>query len=168
MKILQVLGSLLLVAFGWVFFGGIRYEPAKSPTLPMTNSATARGQDPWMVNEKTQGSVRISARKSALDALYGSSSVLCSEAGRSKIVSSISYYYEMLMGQELGYPRSWGEGAGQYIRQAWATPDDVRIERLTREIYTRGYLPLDDFKKTIRTRIAEVVAKERVTGNPCT
>src|SRR5262245_3166714 len=157
----------MLVIASWAVLGGIRFEDLKPPTLPLENAATARGQAPWATNEKYMVEGRKTTRRSALKALDQPWSAFCAEAGRKKLLSSLSYYYEQSAGQERGYPRSWGEEAGRYIKQAWASSDDTPIERLTQESYCRGYFRLDDFRPFVRARIATVVSGERVTGDPC-
>ena len=83
------------------------------------------------------------------------------------MVQAIDYYYWQRKGQLASYPKNWGEAGGRYIVKVWATPDDNRIERMTRETYGRGFVSLNDFKPYIREALAEVVKGERVTGKPC-
>ncbi len=134
---------------------------------PIVNSATVKGQEPWMANEHHIEGARQSARKSTLEALGKPWSSFCEPEGRKLLVQAIDYYYWQRKGQLASYPKNWGEAGGRYIAKAWNTSDDNRIERMTRETFGRGFVSLNDFKLYIREALAEVVKGERVTGKPC-
>ena len=51
--------------------------------------------------------------------------------------------------------------------KVWATADDNRIERLTRETYGRGYFSLDELKPSTHTALGELLKGERVTAKSC-
>ena len=167
MTTLRVIGGVLLAVIAWLLLGGIRFEDQPSPTLPLENAATARGQVPWAANEPYMVEGRRRTRKSVLKALDQAWSSFCTDDGHKRLLSSLHYYYEQRLSQERGYQRSWGDEAGRYVRQAWASSDDARIERLTQETYSRGYFGLDEFKPLVRTKLTSVVADTRVTGQPC-
>ncbi len=46
-------------------------------------------------------------------------------------------------------------------------PTTKRIDRLTQEAYTRGYLKPDDFSAVARRLILDLVKNERATGAGC-
>lgn len=131
------------------------------------NMSQKRGQDPWVANEPIHDQTRKTARANALAALDGAWSDFCGEDGRAKLVTGLSYYYEQRAMQERGYPASFGDAGARHIKKAWSTADDVRIERLTREIYGRGYFTPEDFRPHVKDAIAERVSGEIVTGKPC-
>lgn len=168
MKRLQVIGGFLLVVVAWFLLGGIRFEDQPSPTMPLENSATRRGQVPWATNEPFIVKGRQRTRKSTLKALDQAWSSFCTPNGHKRLLSSLHYYYAQRISQERGYGRAWGDEASRYIQQAWASSDDLRIERLTQETYSRGYFSLDEFKPFVRAKLTSVVADARVTGRPCT
>ena len=168
MKRLPVIGGLMLVVVAWFFLGGIRFENPSSPTMPLENSATRRGQVPWATNEPYMVEGRRRIRTSTLKALDQVWSSFCTPDGHERLLSSLHYYYEQRISQERGYPRAWGDEAGRYIQQAWASSDDARIERLARETYSRGYFSLDELKPFVRAKLTSIVADARVTGRPCT
>lgn len=157
-----VLANIVAATFFW--------RPSAQATAkpePIVNSATVKGQESWMVNEHYIESGRDNARKSALDALGKPWSAFCEAAGKKRLIESIDYYLWQRTGQLQSYPKNWGEPARRYIAKAWATSDDNRIERMTRETYGRGFVSLDDFKPYARAALAEIVKGERVTGKPC-
>src|SRR5688572_2978603 len=158
MKRLPLLGGALLVVIAWALVGGIRFEDAPQPTLPLENSATRRGQAPWATNEPSMVEGRRRIRQSTLKTLDLPWSAFCDTDGHRRLLSSLQYYYEQRAAQERGYPRAWGETADNYIKQAWASSDDARIERLTQETYSRGYFDLDDFKPFVRAKLSAIVA----------
>lgn len=65
------------------------------------------------------------------------------------------------------YPETFGKSGAEYIAQQWATANDKRIERLTKEIYNNGYLNPGDFEPVARKMIRAVIKDERVTGKGC-
>ena len=157
-----VLANIVAATFFW--------RPSAQATgkpEPVVNSATLQGKEPWMANEHYIQSNRDSARKSVLDVLGRPWSSFCEAAGRKRLVESIDSYLSLRTGHMASYPKNWGEPGRRYIVKAWATPDDNRIERMTRETYGRGFFSLDDFKPYTRAALAEFVKGERVTGKPC-
>jgi hypothetical protein len=49
----------------------------------------------------------------------------------------------------------------------WSTTDDKRIDRLTQELYSRGYLKPEEFQEVARRMISVVVKDERVIAKGC-
>lgn len=141
--------------------------PAQGKQEPIVNSATVKGQEPWMANEHHIESSRQGTRKSLLNVLSKPWSELCTPAGKKRLVESIDSYLWQRKGQLLSYPKNWGEAGGRYIVKAWATPDDNRIERMVRESYGRGFIALEDLKDYTRAAMAEIVKGERITGTRC-
>ena len=155
-----VLANIVAATFFW-------RTPAQGKQEPIVNSATLKGQEPWMANEHHIDSTRQSSRKSLLETLGKPWSSFCEPQGKKRLVESIDYYFWQRKGQLSSYPKNWGDAAGRYIVKVWTTPEDNRIERLTRETYGRGFFSLDDFKPYIREAVAEIMKGERVTGKPC-
>lgn len=164
--ILFLVGGVVLGNIVWAtFFYAVPPKP-KAPEA-VVNSATMKGQEPWMANEHHMVTGRVGQRKSALDALGQPWSSFCTAEGRKRLVSGLDHYWYFRSSQINGYPKTWGENARPYIIKAWGTADDNRIERLTREAYANGYLNLADFKPHIREAMAEALKGERVRGQPC-
>lgn len=161
-----IAGGILLLLFGYVHFtGGVTRAPAKQE--PIVNSATMRGQEPWMANEGYRVEGRKLARRGALQGLDQAWASYCGE-GRQKLISGLNYYFERRGSEQLRPNKDWGESWARHVKKAWATSDDGRIERLAQEAYARGYFALDDLRSgTNRTAAAEVLGKERVTGKGC-
>lgn len=164
--VLFVVGGIVLANIVWATF--FHAAPSK-PTQPepIVNTATLKGQAPWMTNEPAMASARDSQRKGALRALERPYAEFCSAEGRKRLISALSEYWYHRSAQTAGYPKTWGESARPYIVKAWATADDSRIERLLREAYGNGYLDLADFKSFIRDAMAQTLQGERVRGMPC-
>ena len=167
--ILFFLGGFLLA--NSVVIGVSAIRPLASEQHPRElnlNVSQKRSQDPWMANEAIHDQTRKTARANALAVLDGAWSSFCGEDGRTKLVAGLSFYYEQRGMQERGYPASFGEAGARHIRKAWSTADDARIERLTREMYGRGYFTPGDFRPQVKDAIAERVDGTTVSGNPCT
>jgi hypothetical protein len=163
--ILFLVGGVILANIVWATF--VWRAPAREKAAPIVNSATMKGQEPWMANEHHIESARRNARRSVLGALDKPWASHCTAEGRKSLISAIEYYYEQRNGQLIGYAEMWGEAGGRYIVKAWAAPDDNRIERMIRETYGRGYFALEDLRPWIRKAVAGVVKGERVTAAPC-
>lgn len=161
-----IAGGILLLLFGYVHFtGGVTRAPARQE--PIVNSATMRGQEPWMAGEVYRVSTRKHAREGALKGLDQPWSAYCGE-GRQKLISGLNYYFERRGSEQVHPNKEWGESWVRHLKKAWATADDGRIERLTQEAYARGYFTLNDLRSGVnRVAAAEVVGKERVTGKGC-
>jgi hypothetical protein len=164
--ILFLLGGLMLANIVWATF--FWHAPVEDKPQPIVNSATLRGQDPWMVNEHYTDDARQNTRKSTLETLDKPWSSFCTTEGHKLLVGTIDYYYWQRGSQLAWYPKNWGQEARAYIVKVWATPDDNRIERLTRETYGRGYFSLDELKLSARSSLAETLKGERVAAKPCT
>ena len=155
-----VLANIVTATFFW-------RTPAQGKQEPIVNSATVKGQEPWMANEHHIESNRQSARKSLLEILGKPWAEFCTPEGKKQLVQAVDYYFWLRKGHLASYPKNWGEAGGRYIVKVWTTSDDNRIERMTRESYGRGYIALGDLKDYTRSALAEVVKGERVTGKPC-
>jgi hypothetical protein len=163
--ILFLIGGVVLANIVWATF--VWHAPAKDAPAPVVNSATLRGQEPWMANERHIEGGRQGARRSMLNALGKPWATYCNADGRKLLVDAINYYYWQRDSQSKSYAKNWGEAGGRYIANAWATSDDNRIERMTRETYGRGYFSLDDLRPHVRSALSGLVKGERVTGKPC-
>jgi hypothetical protein len=135
--------------------------------LPREFNMSQKRSEPWAANDAIHDQTRKTARANVLAALDNEWSGLCGGDERTKLISSLSYYFEQRDMQERGYPASFGDAGARHIRKAWSTADDVKIERLTREIYGRGYVTPEDFRANVKDAIAERVSGEAVTGKPC-
>jgi hypothetical protein len=155
-----VLANIVTATFFW-------RTPAQGKQEPIVNSATVKGQEPWMANEHHIENNRNSTRKSLLEVLSKPWAELCTPEGKKRLVESVDYYLWQRKGQLLSYPKNWGEAGGRYIARAWATSDDNRIERMMRETYGRGFIAFEDLKDHTRAAMAEMVKGERVTGKRC-
>ena len=166
--IFAVIGAFVLIGVVWSTFFSKAPAQATVKPAPVVNSATVQGHEPWMANERTNARGRDIARKSALEGLGQPWANYCAAEGRKLLIDAVNYYYGQRHAQIQSYERTYGEDAKRFVIKAWsATADDNRIERLTRETYSRGYFSLDDVRPTTRAALAEIVKGERVTGKPC-
>jgi hypothetical protein len=111
--------------------------------------------------------VRNSARQGVVNVFSRSWAGLCSGPGRKRMLDALGYYYGHRARQMSTYAKRWGEAGGSYIAEAWTTARDAQVERLTREMYGRGYFKPDDVARGARGLLTETVRGERVTGRPC-
>jgi hypothetical protein len=95
---------------------------------------------------------RQRTRKRATHALDQPWSSFCTTRGRNNLIAALDRYFADRR----------RDGA------AWTTAEDLRIERLVRENYARGYVKLDDFRRPVRDMIAELVGQEKIARQqPC-
>jgi hypothetical protein len=118
-------------------------------------------------NEEIFARVRASTRKDAFRALELPWSSLCTETGRKEFISGLGEYYFHRQNQTDRYPEIHGKLGADYVAQQWASADDKRIDRLTQEAYSHGYLKPAEFQAVARKMITTVVAGERLTGRGC-
>jgi hypothetical protein len=165
--LLFLFGGMAAAGVVWATWDAPAQGGGKEPA-PVVSSATQRGQDPWAANEPRMEAARMSARRSLLAVLDKPWTGYCSDAGHRQLVDSIGYYYWMRGGQMKSYPKNYGEAGKRHIARAWATPDDNRIERRTRETYGRGYFVLEEIAGSARAAVAEQVRGERKPSHhPC-
>jgi hypothetical protein len=144
----------------WTFFPE-RPQTAPAPVL----RADGKG---YNENEPVIVRGRELQRAGALKALEQPFTVLCSEEGRKRVVSSLNHYFYHRQNQMLRYPANFGKPGADYIAQQWSTADDRRIDRLIREAYGRGHIAPDDLEKGYaRNLLVSVVNGIRVTGKGC-
>jgi hypothetical protein len=136
--------------------------PAR-PAPPRVNG----GVPPWNPNEWAFRGARAEARRSALRALDQAWSDFCRPAGRKTLVDALNHYFDQRVHQEKFYPKRWGAAGRDYIAAEWGTPDDLRIVRLVRETYGRGYLNLFELHWYVIARIVPLVKDLPVAGSPC-
>jgi hypothetical protein len=65
------------------------------------------------------------------------------------------------------YPEVHGKLGADYIARQWSGPDDKRIDRLTQEMYAKGYLKPAEFDGVAKKMIATVVKDERIVAKGC-
>lgn len=124
--------------------------------------------DPQTIStEKYLVEGRDKQRRDGLRALEIPWSRICTEDGRKEFVSGLGYYYYHRQNQMERYPENFGKSGAEYIAQQWATANDKRIERLTKEIYSNGYLSPGDFEPMARKMIQTMIKGERITGKGC-
>jgi len=141
---------------GWTF----GQRPAPPPPPPDVDPRTTS-------TEKYLVDGRDMKRQDGLGALDLPPSRICTEDGRKKFVSALGNYYAHRQDEMEYYPKSFGRSGARYIAEQWASSDDKRIDRLTQETYTRGYLKPDEFTPAARKLIVSIVKDERVTGKGC-
>jgi hypothetical protein len=156
MKLLYVIAAIVLWQIaGWTF------TPAPPPKQ-LPNSTRAYGS-----TEKYAVEARVSQRETALRALELPTGSRCAADGRKAFVSGLSEYYYHRQNQMERYPETFGKLGADYIAQQWASTDDKRIDRLTQEAYSKGYLKPDEFQAVARKMIQTVVKGERVVAKGC-
>ena len=138
-----------------------------APERPKAASVSMGDGQPYGDLESHFVESRAEMRKAAMATLDKPWSDRCGEA-RQTFTSGVGVYYWQRKNQYERYPEIHGKPGANYIAQAWSSPDDKRIDRLTREAYANGYLKPSDFKDIYaRDLIAEIVKDERVTGKGC-
>jgi hypothetical protein len=165
--ILFLIGGVVLANIVWATFFWKAPAKATGKPEPVVNSATQKGHEPWMANERTNAPGRDIARKSALEALDKPWASFCTADGRKHLIDAINYYYGQRHAQTQSYANTYGEAARLYAVKAWTTTDDNRIERLMSETYGRGYFLLDELRPPARTPVSELVKGARVSATPC-
>jgi hypothetical protein len=139
---------------------------APAPALPVTQMPAGDGQA-FGSNERYTLDARDSERQGALKALETPTGSLCTEAGRTQFIRGLDQYYYQRQNQTERYPEIHGKLGADYITAQWSGPDDQRIDRLTQEAYSKGYLALAEFDGVARKMVATVVKDERVIGKGC-
>ncbi|GIK81707.1 MAG: hypothetical protein KJZ73_14315 [Pseudorhodoplanes sp.] len=163
--ILFFLGGFMLANL--VVAGSSMIRPQAHEQQRMFRDANKSAPAPWTANERYIEPTRKNARRSALDALAMPLAVACSSTGRAQIVDALAFYYGQRAAQRRKYAEAWGADGGRFAEKAWATTDDGRVERLTRETFSRGYFSLDDFGARARELIAETVSGESAPATAC-
>ena len=134
----------------------LRGEKADAPT-PDVNAA------PWARAERNSQGVRTEAREQALRALEDIARPAC----RRSDFEALGYYFEQRGMQERGYAASWGQAGAQFIAQAWATPEDLRIIELTREAYQAGWLAADALARPHRELMFRLIGNVKQSKLRC-
>ena len=165
----------VLLIIGGLFFANIvaatfiwppSTEAAGRP-MPIINSATRQGQDPWMVNERYNAPHREYVHKGTLQTLDQPWASFCTNEGHGFLIRVIDNYYWQRNAQVRSYGNTYGEDAKRYAVKAWTTTSDNRIARLITETYGRGYFSLDELQAYSRQALAEQVKGIRVSARPC-
>jgi hypothetical protein len=136
-----------------------------APAKPEQKEGAGDGR-PYGDTEQYTVESRDSQRKATMAALDLPWSSRCGDA-RKQFVRIVNGYYYQRQNQYERYPENHGRLGADYIATQWSTGDDKRIERLTQEAYTSGYLKLSDFDGVAGKLVATVVKNERVTSRGC-
>ena len=142
-------------------------NPTAAPRPRPRSTAVASSGDPWAKSETRLVHVREIARKGVVAVFNQAWSGLCAGTGRKRMLDALSYYYGQRANQMRSYRSLWGEAGGRFIVTAWAMPEDTHVERLTREMYGRGYFKPTDVSGWARQALTDTVRGEHVTGSPC-
>lgn len=141
------------------------FAPAPA-VVPVTQMPAGDGQA-FGSNEPYTLDARNDERQLALKSLETPTGSLCTEAGRKQFIRGIDQYYYQRQNQTERYPEVHGKLGADYIAAQWSSPDDKRIDRLTQEAYSKGYLALADFDNVARKMVATILRDERVIGKGC-
>jgi hypothetical protein len=170
MKFGFVAWALVLMIIG--YWTWVVPQPANSQRTATSDAINATleknrslGYSPEI--EPSAQEVRVSQRQSALKSLEMPWSTLCTKEGRHSFISGLQGYYSRRESEAQVYPANWGPKGAEYIAQQWKTADDLRIEQLTRQIYSEGYLNSDEVMPAARKMLISVIKGERVTGSGC-
>jgi hypothetical protein len=142
--------------------GAWAFTPAAPPPQMPPGDGNAFGS-----NEKYSVESRDSQRHSALQALEAPTGSRCTGDGRKQFISGLNNYYYQRQNQSERYPEIHGKLGADYIAEQWSAPDDKRIDRLTQEAYSQGYLTPNEFDGVARKMVVTVVRTERVIGKGC-
>jgi hypothetical protein len=137
---------------------------APAPPKPQTLHYDGRAFGP---NETIFVEGRQSMREVANKALARPWAELCTEATRKPFVDSLGYYYYQRENQTERHTETYGPPGAEYIAQQWSTADDKRIDRLTQELYSNGYLKPEMFEPVARKLVTAIIKDERMTGGGC-
>jgi hypothetical protein len=164
MFVKYILPFILIV----VLLAGWEYS---KPSYPVNTEANAKADHgpppPRNANEQIFQDGRRIARKTALTGLQQPWAAMCAGEGRRSLISSVNYYYEQRGLQEKSYPARWGDTGKSYIAREWSTTDDRRIEQLTQDMVTRGYLKPATLNKFVAERVNALTNGTSVTAQPC-
>jgi hypothetical protein len=139
------------------------FAPASPPPqIPEVNRGKAFGS-----NEDIMVEGRSRQRQTAFTALDRPWGSRCAAEDRKQFISGLNEYYYHRQNQTERYPENFGKAGADYIAKQWATTDDQRIDRLTQDAYTNGYLKPADLDAVAGQMIATVVKDERITGRGC-
>src|SRR5580698_5901424 len=141
------------------------FAPAPA-VVPVTQMPAGDGQA-FGSNEPYTLDARNDERQLARKSLETPTGSLCTEAGRKQFIRGIDQYYYQRQNQTERYPEVHGKLGADYIAAQWSSLDDRRIDRLTQEAYSKGYLALADFDNVARKMVATVLRDERVIGKGC-
>ena len=151
-----------------VLLAGWEYSKPSYPVNTEANADTDRGPPPPRnANEDMFKESRHIARKTALEGLQQPWAAMCAGEGRRSLISSVNYYYEQRGLQERSYPARWGDTGRSYIVGEWSTTDDHRIEQLTQDMVSRGYLKPATLNKFVAERVNALANGAPVTAQPC-
>ena len=141
------------------------------PSYPVSTEANAKADHgpppPRNANESIFQEVRRSVRKTALRSLEQPWAATCEGEGRRALVSGVNYYFEQRGLQEKSYPDRWGADGESYIKREWGTTDDKRIEQLTHDMVSRGYLKVASLSRFVAERVGALTKGVTVTAQPC-
>lgn len=155
------LTGLLAIGAGiWAGMSAVSVQPLK-PNAQLPTFAGAQQQmqtggrnvqadsqnaEPWAKAERGSQAVRDRARDAALRALSEHRGKACETDPNERMAPGLNYYLEHRAKQERIYAKSWGPEGAKFISNAWATPDDRKVERLMREAYAAGDFNLDELR----------------------
>jgi hypothetical protein len=103
-----VLANIVVATFFW-------HPKVQPKAFTTANSATARGLDPWMANEKYNAPGREHIRKGVLGALGKPWAEFCTTEGHKRLVDTVNHYYGQRDAQARSYRNTYGEAAMRYV-----------------------------------------------------
>lgn len=157
MKALYLIWGLLVWQIAaWAF------APPLTPQQVPAGDGKAYGPD-----EDRTVAYRDELRQSTFRILAEPTGNLCTEQGRKAFIRGLGEYYYQRQNQMERYPEIHGQLGADYIARQWSGTDDRRIDRLTQEIYSKGYIKPEEFEGVARKRIVIVVKDERVLSRGC-
>lgn len=130
---------------------------------PDETPAPAPDAAPWARGETNAQSVRVLARRTALRALDEISRPSC----RPGDSAALGYYFEQRAMQERGYAASWGPAGAEFIAQAWATPEDLRIVDAIRHAYEAGHLRAKELRPQHREHMLRLIGPVKPPKSVC-
>jgi hypothetical protein len=158
--------AVIAWAVGVVLVAAWTFAPA-APPPQIVQMPELNRDEAIRANEDLYIKIRNVQRKSTFRALEQPWGGRCIGESRKAFLAGIGHYYYFRQAQTENYTAYFGKPGADYIARQWATTDDQRIERLTQDAYTKGYLKPADFVGPANRLIAMVVKDERVTGKAC-
>jgi hypothetical protein len=106
--------------------------------------AGVNNEEPLTPTEQRRRKERDTLRQAVLAQSDPLSARACENELRLPVLHALRGYFDLRNREEISFPGTWSDAGERYVAEAWGTPDDQRIEELTREAASRGYVTAAD------------------------
>ena len=80
---------------------------------------------------------------------------------------ALARYFDLRNREQISFPGTWSEAGERYVTEAWGTPDDKRIELLTREAASQGYVTATDLPPGAQKLVLRVIGDVTAPAPAC-